>query len=35
MGEAVQMSKDRDHTKGSGEIRNISMVKEKDSDLKL
>lgn len=34
MGEIVQMSKDRDHTKGFGEIRSMSMVKEKDSDLK-
>lgn len=34
MREIVQMSKDRDHTKGFGEIRSISIVKEKDSDLK-
>lgn len=28
------MSKDRDHTKGFGEIRSISTMKEKDTDLK-
>lgn len=35
MGGIVQMSKERDHTKGFKEIRSTDMGKQKDSDSKM